>query len=107
VAKVDREQYNQSLAQLGYARPQNYIQLYLPVTFLLPHHWSVTPRYEVKADLAKNDLLIQSIRLQIAKQLDRLPITLSLYVKKPFHNGPLDNGQKEFQVNFMITYYMR
>ena len=50
----------------------------------------------------KNNYLIQSAKLQVAKQLNHPPLGLALAIKKPF-----DGGLKEFQVNFSITYYLR
>lgn len=94
-------EYNQSVAEVDNAPPQKYLEVYFPATFLLPHHWSVTARYEAKVDFEKNNYLIQSAKLQVAKQLNHPPLGLALAIKKPF-----DGGQKEFQVNFTITYYL-
>jgi len=99
-------EYNQSIAEVDNAHPQNYLELFFPATFVLPHHWSVTPRYEAKLDFEKNNNLTQSVRLQVAKQLTHPPLGFSLAVKKPFDNGALaGGGLKEFQVNFMVTYF--
>jgi hypothetical protein len=100
-------EYNQSLAEEGNARPQNYLDVYFPATFLLPHHWSVTPQFEAKVDFEKNNRFTPSVRLQVARKLNPLPLALALYVKKPFYSDPGDPGRKEFQVNFIITYYFR
>jgi len=100
-------EYNQSIAEVDNAHPQNYLELFFPATFVLPHHWSVTPRYEAKLDFEKNNNLTQSVRLQVAKQLTHPPLGFSLAVKKPFDNGALaGGGLKEFQVNFMVTYFL-
>ena len=67
-----------------------------------------TARYEAKFDFERDNNLTQSVRLQIAKQLNRPPLGFSLAIKKPFDNGAFaGNGLKEFQVNFMITYFFR
>jgi hypothetical protein len=100
-------EYNESLAEVDNARPQHYLEVFFPATFVLPHHWSVTPRYEAKVDFERNNTLVQSLRLQVAKQFNKPPLGLALAIKKPFYNGPLENGVKEFQVNFIITYYIR
>jgi len=95
-------EYNQSLAEVDHGPPQHYLELFFPATFILPHHWSVTARYEAKVDLERDNYLIQSAKLQVAKQLNHPPLGFALALKKPF-----DGGQKEFQVNFTITYFFR
>jgi hypothetical protein len=95
-------EYNQSLAELDNGRPQHYLELFFPATFILPHHWSVTARYEAKADFERDNYLIQSAKVQIAKQLTDPPLGFAFALKKPF-----DGGLKEFQVNLIITYYFR
>jgi len=95
-------EYNQSLAEVDNAPPQHYLELFFPATVLLPHHWSGTARYEAKVDFQRDNYLVQSAKLQVARQLTHLPLGFALALKKPF-----DGGQKEFQVNFTITYYFR
>jgi hypothetical protein len=93
-------EYNQSLAEVDHAPPQQYLEMFLPATVLLPHRWSVTARYEAKVDFEKDNYVIQSARLQVARRLNGPPLGFALAVKKPF-----DGGLKEVQVNFVITYY--
>jgi hypothetical protein len=100
-------EYNESVAEPDNARPQNYVDLYFAATVLLPHHWSVTPRYKADVDFEKNNRLVQSVRLQVAKQLNNAPLGFVLSIEKPFYSDPINKGQKEFQINFMITYYIR
>ena len=100
-------EYNESVAEPDNARPQNYVDLYFAATVLLPHHWSVTPRYKADVDFEKNNRLVQSVRLQVAKQLNNPPLGFVLSIEKPFYSDPINKGQKEFQINFMITYYIR
>jgi len=100
-------EYSESVAEPDNARPQNYVDLYFAATVLLPHHWSVTPRYKADVDFEKNNRLVQSVRLQVAKQLNNPPLGFVLSIEKPFYSDPINKGQKEFQVNFMITYYIR
>jgi len=100
-------EYNESVAEPDNARPQNYVDLYFAATVLLPHHWSVTPRYKADVDFEKNNRLVQSVRLQAAKQLNNPPLGFVLSIEKPFYSDPINKGQKEFQINFMITYYIR
>jgi ribosomal protein S17E len=94
------------VAEPDNARPQNYVDLYFAATVLLPHHWSVTPRYKADVDFEKNNRLVQSVRVQIAKQLNNPALGFVLSIEKPFYSDPINKGQKEFQVNFMITYYI-
>jgi hypothetical protein len=93
-------EYNQSLAELREAPPQHYLEMYFPATFLLPRDWSVSPRYELKVDFENGNEVTHSAKLQIAKQLRHLPLGLALSAKRSF-----DSGEKEFQVNFILTYY--
>ncbi len=93
-------EYNQSIAEVHGAAPQHYLETYLPATFLLPHHWAINPRYEAKVNFENDNYVTQSAKLQIAKQLDNPPLGFAISLKKPFDGGP-----KQFQVNFIITYY--
>ena len=95
-------EYNESLAEVENAPPQNYLEAFFPVTFLLPHHWAATAQYEVKAYFVNRTDQIQSAKLQITKQLNKPPLGFALSVKRPFDGGP-----KEFQVNFVVTYFFR
>jgi hypothetical protein len=93
-------EYNQSLAEVDAAPPRHYLELYFPATLLLPHDWSVSPRYELKVDFEDGNYVTHSAKLQVAKQLRNLPLGLALSAKRSF-----DAGEKEFQVNFVLTYY--
>lgn len=95
-------EYNKSFADEHAAVPKHFLEMFFPVTYILPSHWSFTARYEAKVDFESNSHWTHSVKLQVAKQLDRLPIGLSLSIKKPF-----DGGEKKFQVNFVTTYYFR
>jgi hypothetical protein len=95
-------EYNKSIAETRGAARQEFLELFFPVTFIRPGRWSITPRYEMKIDFAKNDRLTQSAKLSATKQLDNSPLGLTLSIKKPF-----DGGDKKVQVNFVTTYYFR
>jgi len=95
-------EYNQSLAELHDVPPQHYLEMYAPATWLLPHHWSVTTQYEAKVDFEADNHVTHSGKFMVAKQFNRPPLGLALSIKRPF-----DSGEKEFQVNFIITYYFR
>ena len=65
----------------------------------MPSQWAVTASYEPKIDFEKNSAWTHSAKLQLAKRLEELPLGFILSIKKPF------NGDKQFQVNFVSTYY--
>ena len=95
-------EYNKSIKELRGAAPQDFIELFFPVIFMLPDRWSVTPRYEAKVDFANNDHLTHSAKITATRLLEQLPLALSLSIKKSF-----GGGEKQFQVNFVTTYYFR
>jgi hypothetical protein len=68
----------------------------------LPNHWAATAQYEAKLYFVNNNYLVQSAKLQLSKQLDNPPLGFALSLKRPF-----DGGLKEFQVNFVVTYFFR
>ncbi len=95
-------EYNKSVAEVHGAEPQNFLEMYFPATYVLPRYWAVTARYEAKVDFENDNYWTHSAKFTIAKQLERLPMGFSLSIKKSF-----DGGEKEFQANFVITYYFR
>ena len=95
-------EYNQSIKELRGAAPQHFVEMFFPVTFLLPQRWAVTPRYETKVDFANDDRVTHSVKLTATRRLENLPIGLALSIKKSF-----DGGEKRFQINFVTTYYFR
>jgi len=95
-------EYNESLAEVRGAPPKHYLEAYFPATFLLPHPWSVATQYEIKVNFEDNNYVTHSAKLRVAKQLAQPPIGLALSLKRSF-----DGGEKEFQLNFIITYFFR
>ena len=95
-------EYNKSIKEVRGSAPQEFMELFFPVTFLLPERWSVAPRYEYKVDFANNDQVTRSAKLTITKLLESQPLGLSLSFKKN-----IDETNKEFQINFLTTYYFR
>lgn len=95
-------EYNKSVAEVHGAAPQNFLEMYFPVTYVLPRHWAVTARYEAKMDFERDNYWTHSAKFSIIKQLERLPLGFTLSIKKSF-----DGGDKEFQINFVTTYYFR
>lgn len=95
-------EYNHSVAEQDGASRQHYLELYAPATFILPHKWSVTARYEAKIDFEDDNYVTQSGKLYVSKAFQKVPISLTVSVKKPFNNR-----NKDFQVNFVMTYFFQ
>ena len=95
-------EYNKSVAEEHSAAPQHFLEMYFPVTYVLPWNWAVTARYEAKVDFENDNHWTHSAKFVITKLLERLPLGFSLSIKKSF-----DGGDKEFQINFVTTYYFR
>ncbi len=93
---------NQSVARESGGSPQNFMEVFFPATFILPGNWAVTPRYEAKVNFEDDNRWSSSGKLTIAKQLDKPPIGFALSIKRTF-----DGGDKEFQINFVTTYFFR
>jgi Putative MetA-pathway of phenol degradation len=92
-------EYNQSLAEEGSA-PQHFIETFFPATFILPHGWAITGQYELKADFQNDNYVTNSAKILVAKQLEKVPLSFALSGKRSF-----DSGEKEFQVNFVVSYF--
>ena len=95
-------EYNKSIKELRGSAPQEFLEMFFPVTFLLPGRWSVTPRYEVKVDFANDDRVTHSGKLSATKLLEDRPLAFTMSIKKTF-----DGGEKRFQINFVVTHYFR
>ena len=61
-----------------------------------------TDREITKVDFENGNHWTYSAKFIISRVLERLPLGFSLSVKKAF-----DGGDKEFQINFVTTYYFR
>jgi hypothetical protein len=95
-------EYNKSVAEVHAAAPQHFLEMFFPATYALPRNWSVTARYEAKVDFENAGYWTHSAKLVITKQLERLPLGFSPSIKKSF-----DGGDKDFQINLVISYYFR
>lgn len=95
-------EYNQSVAEEGNASKQHFIEAFFPVTFILPRKWAITAQYEIKADFENDNYVTHSAKLQIAKELENIPLSFALSAKRSF-----DSGEKEFQANLVVSYYFR
>jgi hypothetical protein len=93
-------EYSHSIAEENYASPQRYLELSLPVTFILPNDWSIGTRYKTKVDFENGDRWTHTVDVGVAKRLLNVPIVLSATLEKSF-----DGGNEKFQVNFTMTYY--
>jgi hypothetical protein len=95
-------EHNHSLAEESGASPEHYLEVFLPATIGLPQHWAATAKYEAKVDFQNDDTWTHSGKLAIANELERVPLSLSLSIKKAF-----DGAEKKFEVNFIATWFVR
>ena len=95
-------EHNESLAEELGASPVHFLEMFVPATVGLPQRWSATAKYETKVDFENDNTWTHSAKLVIAKQLERVPLSFALSIKKPF-----DGGEKNFQVNFKVTWFFR
>jgi len=95
-------EYNQSLAEEGPTAPSHFLEAFFPFTFILPHKWAITLGYENKTDFENDNYVTHRGKIQVAKELENIPLSFALSAKRDF-----DSGEKEFQVNFVISYYFR
>jgi hypothetical protein len=89
--------YYHTVGHQNGAPSQNYWELYLPATFILPHHWSLATRYELKLDRV-SDHTTHSANFTIGRELPRPRLSLSASVKVPFNS--LTN---DYQLLFNVT----
>jgi hypothetical protein len=95
-------EYNESVAEEGSAQPLNFLETFFPFTIILPHKWAVTAGYENKTDFENDNYVTNRAKIAIAKELESIPLSFYLQAKRDF-----DSGEKEFQVNFVVTCYFR
>jgi len=95
-------EYNKSIKELRGTAPQEFLELFFPVTFVLQRYWAVSPRYELKADFANDNRLTHTGKLSVTKRLEDQPLAFTLSIKKSF-----DGGEKKFQINFVATHYFQ
>jgi hypothetical protein len=95
-------EYNQSLAEEGKTGETHFLETFFPLTFILPHKWAVTVGYENKTDFENDNYVTNRAKFQVAKELENTPLSFALSIKRDF-----DSGEKEFQVNFVLSYYFR
>ncbi len=94
--------YNHSIVEKHDVRPQTYLELALPVTLILPDHWSVNGRYRATVDFENGDRWSQTISAGVAKRLSKVPVVLSASLEKP-----LAGSGKKFQVGIAVVYYFQ
>ena len=95
-------EHNESIAEEPGASPEHYLEVFVPATVGLPQRWAATAKYEAKVDFQNDNTWTHSGKLAIAKELDRVPLSVSLSIEKA-----LDGGDKTVQVNFIATWYFR
>ena len=93
-------EYSHSIAEEHDVASQRYLELSLPITFILPYDWSIATRYKAKIDFENGDRWTYTVDLGVAKRLPSIPVVLSASLEKTF-----DGSDKKFQVNFTMTYY--
>jgi hypothetical protein len=87
--------YYHTVSHQGDAPTQNYWEIYLPATFVLPNRWSATARYEVKFDQIA-DYTTHSAKFFVAHQFVDPSINVSLAFKIPFNS---QSNDYQFVVN--------
>ena len=95
-------EYNQSISEEGSAPPIHFLETFFPFTFILPNKWALVAGYENKVDFENDNYVTNRAKLGVAKELESMPLSFSLSAKRDF-----DSGEKEFQVNFVVTYVFR
>jgi hypothetical protein len=95
-------EYNQSISEEGNASQIHFLESFFPLTCILPHKWALIVGYENKIDFHNDNYVTHRAKLGIAKELESVPLSLALSAKRDF-----DSGEKEFQVNFAVTYFFR
>jgi hypothetical protein len=95
-------EYNESVAEEGTAQPLNFLETFFPFTIILPHKWAVIAGYENKMDFENDNYVTNRAKIAIAKELESIPLSFYLQAKRDF-----DSGEKEFQINFVVTCYFR
>jgi hypothetical protein len=94
--------YNQSFSEETGAAPLHFLEAFFPFTFILPNKWAVSAGYENKTDFQNDNYVAQRAKLGVTKELESIPLSFSLSAKRTF-----DSGEKEFQMNFIVTYFFR
>jgi hypothetical protein len=95
-------EYNQSFSEETHAAELHFLETFIPLTFILPHKWSVSVGYENKTDFENDNYVTNRAKFGIGKELESAPLSFYLQAKRDF-----DSGEKEFQVNFVVTYFFR
>ena len=92
--------YNHSIAQEDDVQPQSYLEMALPVTFILPQRWSLSGKYRTLVNFNDGVRWGHTVTAGIGKRLSKVPIVLSASLQKSLSSSP-----KRFQVDVAIVYY--
>jgi hypothetical protein len=95
-------EYNQSISEEGSAPPLHFLETFFPFNFTLLHKWAISAGYENKVDFEDNNYVTHRAKLLVAKELESIPLSFALSAKRQF-----DSAEKEFQINFVVSYYFR
>ena len=93
-------EYSHSVAEEHNVAAQYFLELSVPVIFILPYDWSIATRYKAKIDFENGDRWTHTVDVGVAKRLPNVPLVLSATFEKP-----LKGGNERFQVNFTLIYY--
>ena len=92
-------EYNQSFIEERGVSRRHSLETFLPVTFLLPEHWSFTARYEALVNFEQDNDVTHTAKFTLNKLFDEVPLNVGVSFEKPF------DSNKDFQVNLALTYY--
>lgn len=95
-------EYNQSISEENSGGEIHNLEMFAPFTFILPQKWAIGAGYENKVDFQNDNYVTHRGKIFVAKELEHVPLSFALSAKRDFNGGP-----KEFQVNFVITYFFR
>ncbi|MFL6530780.1 MAG: hypothetical protein ACJ8KX_09950 [Chthoniobacterales bacterium] len=95
-------EYNQSIEEEDGYPEIHFLETFVPFTFTLPNKWAIAVGYENKTDFEIDNEVTHRGKILVAKELEHVPLSFALSAKRDF-NG----GSKDFQVNFVITWFFR
>ena len=95
-------EYNQSFSEEGSTPRAHFLESFFPFTFICQNKWAFAVGYENKVDFENDNYVTNRAKVLVAKELENVPLSFVLSAKRDF-----DSGEKEFQVNFAVTYFFR
>jgi hypothetical protein len=95
-------EHNESVAEESGTPPEHFLEVFLPAIVGLPQRWAATVRFETKLDFENDNTWTHSAKLAIAKELEQIPASFSLSIKKTF-----DGGDQPIQVTLIAAWFFR